>query len=262
MKKKYLFLSLIAAMVMALGAKAQEETYNMIIKMADGTTVFINPHDVDSISFNNGAVSISGSNVDRLVQIIQESQDRTTRLEQYMAVCWERTSMLEANMADCRDRTATLEQNMLDCMTRTAMLEQNMLDCKEMTYMLEAYMKGNFDQLYETMEVNSMRIKGDAQIINPETDEPYTFYGYDSESGWGEYPLTMGRIAANLSDLEPMIYKLEDEVMELREMTDEFHYRLADFLECSPWSASEKLVKFLSDLKSRLDALDGGGGDH
>ena len=70
MKKKYLFLSLIAAMVMALGAKAQEETYNMIIKMADGTTVFINPHDVDSISFNNGEVSVSGSNIDQLVQTI------------------------------------------------------------------------------------------------------------------------------------------------------------------------------------------------
>ena len=239
MKKKYLFLSLIAAMVMALGAKAQEDTYNMIIKMADGTTVFINPHDVDSISFNNGAVSISGSNVDRLVQIIQESRDRIKTLEADMADCWDRTAMLEAYMKDYMNY---MKEYMKDYM--------------------QDYMQDNVDQLYETMEVNSMRIKGDAQIINPETDEPYTFYGYDSESGWGEYPLTMGRIAANLSDLEPMIYKLEDQVMELREMTDEFHYRLADFLECSPWSASEKLVKFLSDLKSRLDALDGGGGDH
>ena len=242
MKKKYLFLSLIAAMVMALGAKAQEDTYNMIIKMADGTTVFINPHDVDSISFNNGAVSISGSNVDRLVQIIQESRDRIKTLEADMADCWDRTAMLEAYMKDYMNY---MKEYMKDYM--------------------KDYMQDNVDQLYETMEVNSMRIKGDAQIINPETDEPYTFYGYDSESGWGEYPLTMGRIAENLSDLsdlEPMIYELKDEVMELSEMTDEFHYRLADFLECSRWSASEKLVEFLSDLKSRLDALDGGGGDH
>ena len=79
MKKKYLFLSLIAAMVMALGAKAQEETYNMIIKMADGTTVFINPHDVDSISFNNGEVSVSGSNIDDYKRMSVEDNSVGTR---------------------------------------------------------------------------------------------------------------------------------------------------------------------------------------
>lgn len=218
MKKKYLFLSLTLAMVMALGAKAQEETYNMIIKMADGTTVFINPNDVDSISFNNGEVSVSGSNIDQLVQMIQESRDRTAKLETDMAYNWDRTANLEAMM-----------NNIISDLVKTKCV----------------------------VDENSRRIKGDAVIINPETDEPYTFYGYDSESGWGEYPLTMERMRENLLRMTHM----EDMVKELRDEIESFYRPLREFLGCDywdTWETGEKLVEFLGDLKFRLDALDGG----
>lgn len=58
MKKQFL-LSLIAAFVMALSANAQGNTYNMKVKMADGTEITIGPNDIENISFNE-AVVVSG----------------------------------------------------------------------------------------------------------------------------------------------------------------------------------------------------------
>lgn len=221
--KKILFLLFAAIMANVSGVGAQEENYNMIIKMADGTTVFVNPHDVDSISFNNGEVSVSGSNIDQLVQTIKEYQERFITLEN--------------NMKTVLDLTAT----------KTEVLE------------------------------NSYRIKGDAQIIDPETGEPYTVV---VESAWWEYdeetdeeiyheaitgPLTMERLLANLSEQEENLSWMEHRVNEFKEIIVGLYDPLQEFLGCDYWDTwytGQKLVEFLDDLKSRLDALDGGGGDH
>jgi hypothetical protein len=67
MKKQFL-LSLIAAFVMALSANAQGNTYNMKVKMADGTEITIGPNDIENISFNEGAVVVSGIKLQELLE--------------------------------------------------------------------------------------------------------------------------------------------------------------------------------------------------
>ena len=67
MKKQFL-LSLVAAFVMALGANAQGNTYNMKVKMADGTEITIGPNDIDNISFNEGEVVVSGTRLQEVLE--------------------------------------------------------------------------------------------------------------------------------------------------------------------------------------------------
>ena len=66
--KKQILLSLIAAFVLALGANAQGNTYNMKVKMADGTEITIGPNDIDNISFNEGEVVVSGTRLQEVLE--------------------------------------------------------------------------------------------------------------------------------------------------------------------------------------------------
>ena len=67
MKKQFL-LSLVAAFVLALSANAQGNTYNMKVKMADGTEITIGPNDIDNISFNEGEVVVSGTRLQEVLE--------------------------------------------------------------------------------------------------------------------------------------------------------------------------------------------------
>ncbi|MBQ6203124.1 MAG: hypothetical protein IJK46_03420 [Prevotella sp.] len=66
--KKQILLSLVAAFVLALGANAQSNTYNMKVKMADGTEITIGPNDIDNISFNEGSVVVSGTRLQEVLE--------------------------------------------------------------------------------------------------------------------------------------------------------------------------------------------------
>ena len=127
-------------------------------------------------------------------------------------------------------------------------------------------------QQMEEMEDNGRNISGDAQIINPETGEPYTVV---VEPAWDEYdeenddwiyheaktgPLTMALIAEHMVADWPY---WEERVKDLEYRIEGLYRPLQEFLGCNYWDTwytGEKLVEFLDDLKSRLDALDGGGG--
>lgn len=66
MKKFYLFLAI--AIMAALSVNAQENTYNMVITMANGTTISISPNDVKNVSFNEGELTMTGSSFEALIQ--------------------------------------------------------------------------------------------------------------------------------------------------------------------------------------------------
>ena len=79
--KKYFFLSLIAAFTMIFSANAQENTYNMVIKMANGNTITIGPNEIDNISFNDGAIVVSGAKIEELVNDVQAAKQKMDDLE-------------------------------------------------------------------------------------------------------------------------------------------------------------------------------------
>lgn len=74
MKKKF-FLSLIAAIVISLSASAQNNnSYSMILTMANGTTVAIGPNELLNIAFNNGEVNFSGESIESLMKVIEANK--------------------------------------------------------------------------------------------------------------------------------------------------------------------------------------------
>ena len=78
MKKNYLIV-LFALFTFALNVHAQEnetgqeETYNMVVKMPDGTTVTISTDDVDEVSFSNGELVLSGESLKEILNQYRES---------------------------------------------------------------------------------------------------------------------------------------------------------------------------------------------
>lgn len=72
--KRFFLLSLVAAFVSLMSVSAQDNTYSMIIKLANGTTLTIGPNEVDSISFNDGEITVSGSTISDLVNEIKNAQ--------------------------------------------------------------------------------------------------------------------------------------------------------------------------------------------
>ncbi len=74
--KKFFLISLIATFVTIFSASAQDNTYNMVIKMANGTTFTIGPKDVENITFNDGEVVVSGSSIQELIASITENASR------------------------------------------------------------------------------------------------------------------------------------------------------------------------------------------
>lgn len=72
--KRFFLLSLVATFVSLMSVSAQDNTYSMIIKLANGTTLTIGPNEVDSISFNDGEITVSGSTISDLVNEIKKAQ--------------------------------------------------------------------------------------------------------------------------------------------------------------------------------------------
>lgn len=72
--KRFFLLSLVAAFVSLMSVSAQDNTYSMIIKLANGTTLTIGPNEVDSISFNDGEITVAGSTINDLVAKITKAQ--------------------------------------------------------------------------------------------------------------------------------------------------------------------------------------------
>lgn len=75
MKKRF-FLSLIAAIVITLSASAQNNnSYSMILTLANGTTVAIGPNELLNIAFNNGEVNFSGESIESLMKVIEANKE-------------------------------------------------------------------------------------------------------------------------------------------------------------------------------------------
>lgn len=50
----------------------QGNTYNMVIKMSNGSTITLGSNDVESMTFDNGIITVSGINLDELINKLSE----------------------------------------------------------------------------------------------------------------------------------------------------------------------------------------------
>lgn len=69
MSKKYIFLAtLLLGLLASENGLAQNNTYNMVIEMTNGTKINIRSNDVRDISFNNGELVMTGEDLNSLVE--------------------------------------------------------------------------------------------------------------------------------------------------------------------------------------------------
>lgn len=75
--KKNILWALIALFAATFEGAAQNNSYNMVITMANGTTISIGPNEVKNISFNDGKVEMTGQTLDKLVESVENLEERT-----------------------------------------------------------------------------------------------------------------------------------------------------------------------------------------
>ena len=93
--KKIFLIALFALMAVALNSNAQNNTYNMVIEMANGTKITIGPNDVKNISFNNGELVISGESINTLAE---EQKHLQNRIDSIYYMLLERIEYLQYKM--------------------------------------------------------------------------------------------------------------------------------------------------------------------
>lgn len=256
--KKNLLMALVALMAFALSGNAQNNTYNMVIEMANGTKITIGPNDVKNISFNDGELVMTGEDINTLVERQNEADARIKMIE---AQNDENIHMLKLQIADLQAQLDAVDAKIRASIptigedgywyingekTNHYALGRNGVDGmnadmwtigddgywyrngQKTTYRAVAQDGANVDlsqyatikHVMQLIENYRKLIPGDAQIINPETSEPYTEGVWDSSAGqWVNEPLTMWealeKIDENYKSLLEHIKMLEDRVSSL-----------------------------------------------
>lgn len=114
--KKFFILSLIAILTTISSANAQENTYSVVIKLANGTTLTIGPNDVENITFTDGQVIASGHSIQDLMarmaaneEGLKKNENELMSLEKQQADLFENENRLAANMMATDAKVATIQ---------------------------------------------------------------------------------------------------------------------------------------------------------
>lgn len=62
-------------------AQAQENTYNMVIEMTNGTKITIGPNDIRSLTFNNGELTVTGGDLQTWMESVPKRVEIDALLE-------------------------------------------------------------------------------------------------------------------------------------------------------------------------------------
>lgn len=72
--KRITLLTLFVAL-MSFATQAQENTYNMVIEMTDGTIITVCPDDISTLTFNNGELTVTGLELGELIETLATKED-------------------------------------------------------------------------------------------------------------------------------------------------------------------------------------------
>lgn len=110
---KQLFASLFIFCMMASTTFAQNNTYNMQITLANGTTVSIGANEVKNISFENGLVSMDGQKLDDIVKSLSAQNTIIEELKSNVNEVYSGLLTLQAgvdkNIASVQDNLSVLK---------------------------------------------------------------------------------------------------------------------------------------------------------
>ena len=116
--KKHFILSLMAAVLMALNVNAQEEnTYSMVITLANGTSITIGPNEVSNISFNDGEITVSGAKIEEMANDISKNSASIATLNALVQDSREVINYVEGKIysnTDMIERNSTMIEELKD----------------------------------------------------------------------------------------------------------------------------------------------------
>lgn len=105
--KRITLLTLFVAL-MSLATQAQENTYNMVIEMTNGTKITVGPDDIRSLTFNNGELTVTGLNLGELIETLATKQTlEQIRQEMYVLIedCRYQDNQFFAPLAEFFDKS-------------------------------------------------------------------------------------------------------------------------------------------------------------
>ncbi len=202
----------IALFISAAPAVAQNNTFNMVITMANGTTITIGPNEVKNITFNEGQVVVSGENLDKIVALAGKSNERIDSLG----------VVTDALRYLSEDGIESLKKNHADLMARIVALEayvnnlgqsvgggstEEIENLKAQIAMLEDKMKAE-NQAYTKTMVAQVEAQMNALIKQETTERLKSQIGMEQE---------IAQLNDKISALEGKIVELEGEVDALKQ---------------------------------------------
>jgi hypothetical protein len=98
MKKFFLFI----LMLFAANVYAQENTYNMVIEMANGSKITIGPNEVKNITFNDGQITVSGQSIEKMADEILTLQKEGADTRAAIDNTWANIEALKTYMQSIR----------------------------------------------------------------------------------------------------------------------------------------------------------------
>ena len=206
----------IGLFIAAAPAVAQNNTFNMVITMANGTTITIGPNEVKNITFNEGQVVVSGENLDKIVALAGKSNERIDSLgvvtDALRDLSKDGMESLNKNHADLMARIVALEayvQNLGQSVGGGSTEEIERL--KAQIAMLEEKMKAE-NQAYMKSMVAQVEAQMNA-LIQQETSERLKSQA-DMEH---ELFMTIEKLNDKIKALEAKIAELTTEVDALKQ---------------------------------------------
>jgi len=206
----------IGLFIAAAPAVAQNNTFNMVITMANGTTITIGPNEVKNITFNEGQVVVSGENLDKIVALAGKSNERIDSLgvvtDALRDLSKDGMESLNKNHADLMARIVALEayvQNLGQSVGGGSTEEIERL--KEQIVMLEEKMKAE-NQAYMKTMVAQVEAQMNA-LIKQETSERLKSQANMEQ----ELFMTIEKLNDKINALEGKIAELTTEVDALKQ---------------------------------------------
>ena len=152
--KKNILVALFALMAVALNGNAQNNTYNMVIEMANGTKINIGPNDVKNISFNNGQLVMTGEDINSLVERQEKMQKQLDEMEQDLDYLRDNSSTPDLSGYATQEQAKELQKQIYELMKALEDLEKNINTLDLSDYLTQEQAKAMITDLYEDLEKN------------------------------------------------------------------------------------------------------------
>ena len=213
--KKNLLITLFALMAVALNGNAQDNTYNMVIEMTNGTKITIGPNDIKNIIFNDGELIVTGEEVNNLV----EQQSKVTEdiaklsrdgkdMQAQIATLQDALNRLQAQIQDNDDLT-DLAAQIKAIQADVKDLEANIAVLNAEGQNNKALLQEQIAQMRSEMQANIAQTQANVKALQTQTDKN----DGEIKALKDEMEANDAQIQADVKALQAQVYANDDDLM-------------------------------------------------